>query len=162
MDEKTQAIQDTYNPAAAICYGCGMNNPHGLHIKTRWDGEIGHSRFIPRDEHTAFPGVVYGGLIASLIDCHSIGTAIAAMYDAENRLAGSSPEITCVTGNLNVSYKEPTPMGVEIKLESHIKELTTKKAVVSTNLIANGIICAVGEVVAVRVDSRLIFADNTD
>lgn len=162
MDNTLQAIQDTYNQSAAICYGCGINNPHGLHIKTRWDGEIGHSRFIPRDEHTAFPGVVYGGLIASLIDCHSIGTAIAAMYDAENRSAGSSPEITCVTGNLNVSYKKPTPMGVELKLESRIKEITAKKAIVSTNLIANGDICATGEVVAVRVESRLLFVDNTD
>lgn len=162
MDEKIQAIQDSYNSAAAICYGCGINNPHGLHIKTRWDGEIGHSLFIPRDEHTAFPGVVYGGLIASLIDCHSIGTAIAAMYDAENRLAGSSPEITCVTGNLNVSYKKPSPMGTELKLESRIKELTAKKAIVSTSLIANGEICALGEVVAVRVASRLLFEDNTN
>lgn len=162
MTNTIQAIQETYNPSAAICYGCGINNPHGLHIKTRWDGEIGHSKFIPRDEHTAFPGVVYGGLIASLIDCHSIGTAIAAMYSAENRSAGSSPEITCVTGNLTVSYKKPTPMGVELVMEARIKELTSKKAIVTTNLMANGIICAVGEVVAVRVESRLIFGDNAD
>ncbi len=157
MSDSIQPIQDTYNPAAAICYGCGINNPHGLHIKTRWDGEIGHSKFIPRDEHTAFPGVVYGGLIASLIDCHSIGTAIAAMYTEAERPAGSEPLITCVTGNLNVSYKKPTPMGVELILESRITEMTPKKAIVTTNLMAHGEICAVGEVVAVRVKSRMIF-----
>lgn len=155
MTDNIKAIQETYNPEAAICYGCGINNEHGLHIKTRWDGEIGHSTFIPRPEHTAFPGYVYGGLLASLIDCHSMGTAIAAMYDAENREAGSSPEITCVTGNLNVSYKKPTPIGVELKLESRIKELTEKKAIVTTEIIVNGEICVTAEVVAVRVSSRL-------
>lgn len=155
MTDNIKAIQETYNPEAAICYGCGINNEHGLHIKTRWDGEIGHSIFMPRPEHTAFPGYVYGGLLASLIDCHSIGTAIAAMYDAVNREPGSSPEITCVTGNLNVSYKKPTPTGVELKLEARIKEITEKKAIVITEVIANGEICVTSEVVAVRVPSRL-------
>ena len=156
MTDSSKMIQETYQPEAAICYGCGINNEHGLHIQTRWDGEIGHCIFTPRPEHTAFPGYVYGGLLASLIDCHSMGTAIAAMYDAEKREPGSSPEITCVTGNLNVSYKKPTPIGVELKLESRIKELTEKKAIVTTDVIADGIICVTGEVVAVRVPSRLI------
>ena len=102
-------IQDYYNPEAAICYGCGVNNPHGLHIQTYWDGEEGISHFLPRPEHTAFPNYVYGGLLASLIDCHSVGTAIAAMYDAAGRAPGTEPEITCVTGNLNISFLKPTP-----------------------------------------------------
>jgi acyl-coenzyme A thioesterase PaaI-like protein len=153
--------RSAYNPDAAICYGCGFNNPLGLHIQTRWDGEIGHCTFVPRPEHTGFPGFVYGGLLASLIDCHSMGTAIAAMYDAEGREAGSSPEITCVTGNLNVSYKKPTPIGVELKLESRIKEITERKAIVTTEVLANGEVCVTGEVVAVRVKSRLTMGDNT-
>src|SRR5690606_26792530 len=99
---------------------------------------------------------------ASLIDCHSIGTAIAAMYTVAERPAGSEPIITCVTGNLNVSFKKPTPMGVELILESRIKEMTSKKAIVTTNLMANGVICAVGEVVAVRVESRMGFDNNAD
>ena len=155
MTDNINFIQDSYHPEAAICYGCGINNESGLHIQTHWDGEIGHCTFVPRPEHTAFPGYVYGGLLASLIDCHSMGTAIAAMYDAENREPGT-PEITCVTGNLNVSYKKPTPIGVELKLESRIKELTEKKAIVTTDVMANGVICVTGEVVAVRVPSRLI------
>jgi len=159
MNDHIKPIQYDYNPKAAICYGCGTNNEVGLHIETRWDGEIGHCSFIPRPEHTAFPGFVYGGLIASLIDCHSIGTAIAAMYDAEKRASGSSPEITCVTGNLNVSYKKTTPMGVELTMESRIKELKGKKAVVTTELFANGEVCVTGEVVAVRVPSRLTIGD---
>ncbi|MDQ7027371.1 MAG: PaaI family thioesterase [Anaerolineae bacterium] len=150
-----KAIQDYYNPQAAICYGCGINNEHGLHIKTYWDGEIGHSKFLPHPEHTAFPGYVYGGLLASLIDCHSIGTAIAAMYDAEGRSADTAPEITCVTANLNVSFKQKTPTGTELVLRATIKELTAKKALVMTEIWAHDVLCVVGEVVAVRVSSRL-------
>lgn len=153
---KSKFIQDYYNPDAAICYGCGYNNPHGLHIKTQWDGEIGHSRFIPHPEHTAFPGYVYGGLLASLIDCHSLGTAIAARYDALGREPGTEPEVTSVTGKLCVSYHKPTPMGVELKMEARIQEMTEKKAVVTTELFANGELCVTGETVAVYVPSRLI------
>jgi len=156
MPEDTTPIQKFYNPDAAICYGCGYNNPHGLHIQTQWDGEVGHSEFNPRPEHTAFPGYVYGGLLASLVDCHSIGTAIAAMYDAAGREPGSEPEITCVTGKLSVSYHKPTPMGVTLKLECRVKELTEKKAVITTEIIANGEVCVTGETVAVRVPSRLM------
>jgi hypothetical protein len=57
-------IQSFYNPKAAICYGCGMNNPDGLHIQTYWNGEEGICHFTPLPEHTAFPGYVYGGLLA--------------------------------------------------------------------------------------------------
>lgn len=148
-------IQHHYDPETAICYGCGPNNPHGLHIETHWDGEVGRCTFLPRPEHTAFPGYVYGGLIASLIDCHSIGTAVAAMYDH----AGRSPddggeEITCVTGKLCVSYQKPTPIGVELTIEARIDEIHDKKAVVSSQLIANGEVCCTGDVIAVRVPSR--------
>lgn len=156
MNEQPLAVQDTYADEVAICYGCGRNNKHGLHVRTYWDGELGRATFTPRPEHTAFPGYVYGGLLASLIDCHSLGTAIAAFYDAAGREIGSDPVITCVTGNLNVSYKKPTPMGVELTLETRVKELTEKKAVVVTELYADGVVTVVGEVVGVRVPSRMI------
>ena len=82
------AIQDFYNADIAICAGCGRNNPQSLGVRTFWDGTEGVCRFTPAAHHTAFPGVVYGGLLASLIDCHSIGTAVAAMYDSEATRAG--------------------------------------------------------------------------
>lgn len=148
-------IQASYHPDAAICYGCGYNNPAGLHIQTYWDGAVGVCTFTPRPEHTAFPGYVYGGLLASLIDCHSIGTAIAAMYEAEGRAPGTMPEITCVTGNLNVTYHKPTPIDAELRLETRVKELSEKKAIVTTELFAGEAVCVTGEVVAVRVRSRL-------
>lgn len=149
-------IQDSYPDNIAICYGCGRHNAHGLHIISYWDGEEGISHFMPQSYHTAFPGFVYGGLLASLIDCHSIGTAIAAMYDAEGRERGTNPEITCVTANLNVSYHKPTPIGTELTLKARIKELKPRKAIVTCSLYADGVECVTAEVVAVRVESRAL------
>jgi len=151
----TKAIQDYYPDDIAICYGCGRNNPKGLNIKTFWDGKEGFFRFKPEPHHTAFPGVVYGGLIASLIDCHSIGTAIAAAYQAEEREPGSAPEITYVTGNLNVNYLRPTPIGCELILRSRIREMGKRKSIVMCSLYADDQKCAQAEVTAVRVPSRL-------
>ena len=147
-------IQDCYPDEIAICYGCGRNNPDGLHIQTRWDGTEGVCRFTPRPYHTAFPGYVYGGLIASLIDCHSMGTAIAAAHQAAGREPALDSGITFVTANLNVSYLRPTPMGVELLLRSKLRELGEKKAIVITSVYAEGLECARGEVVAVRIPSR--------
>jgi acyl-coenzyme A thioesterase PaaI-like protein len=147
-------IQNFYPENTAICYGCGRNNADGLHIQTYWDGTEGVCHFTPREYHTAFPGVVYGGLLASLIDCHSIGTAIAAMYDAEGRAPGTDPEITCVTGNLNVDYLKPTPTGIELTLRAQIAERTERKAIVTCSVYAGEDETVRARVVAVRVKSR--------
>jgi acyl-coenzyme A thioesterase PaaI-like protein len=149
-------IQDCYPDEAAVCYGCGRNNPDGLHIETRWNGEEGVCRFTPGPHHTAFPGFVYGGLIASLIDCHSMGTAIAAAYQAAGRDPGTDPEITYVTGSLTVRYLKPTPTGVELVLRSRVTEMQGKKAIVATSVYADDVEYAKGEVVAVRVPSRMM------
>ena len=73
MSEK--AFQDYYPEEVSYCYGCGRLNERGLQIKSYWEGETAVCRYQPRDEHMALPGFVYGGLIASLIDCHGTGTA---------------------------------------------------------------------------------------
>ena len=69
-----KAFQDYYPDDLSHCYGCGSLNEKGLQIKSFWDGEESVCTYTPRDYHTAIPGFVYGGLIASLIDCHSTGT----------------------------------------------------------------------------------------
>ncbi|MCC6613857.1 MAG: PaaI family thioesterase [Anaerolineae bacterium] len=152
-----QPIQNFYSDNIAICYGCGRHNDHGLHIQTYWDGTTGIAHFNPQPYHTAFPGVVYGGLLASVIDCHAIGTAIAAMYDAEGRAPGSDPEITCVTGNLNVTYLHPTPIGLELTIRATIKTLSERKAIVEAAVIAEELETVQAEIVAVRVKSRANF-----
>lgn len=144
------AFQDFYPENVAHCYGCGRLNGHGHQIKTHWDGDETVTRYTPRPEHTAVPGFVYGGLIASLIDCHSTGTAAAAAYRAENRAMDSLPPLRFVTGSLHVDYLKPTPLGPELELRGRVKEIKGRKVVIESEVRVNGVATARGEVVAVQ------------
>ena len=74
-----KAFQDYYLDEYAHCFGCGRLNRDGLHLKSYWDGDESVCRYTPPSHFTGgFPGYLYGGLIASLIDCHAAGTASAA------------------------------------------------------------------------------------
>ena len=145
-----QAVQDTYPDNLAHCYGCGRLNTQGHHVRTCWDGDETVSRFTPQPWHTAVPGFVYGGLIASLVDCHSTGTAAAAAYRAAGREPGSEPPLRFVTGSLHVDYLKPTPLGGELVLRGRVKELKGRKVVVETTVFADGVATARGEVVALQ------------
>lgn len=134
------------------CYGCGADNPLGMQIKSHWDGEVSICSYLPRKEQSAGPEhFLYGGTIASLIDCHSIGTAIANYYDVEERAIGSEPPIWCVTGRLTVNYLKPTPIDRPVELRAKIKDCAERKTTVSCTLSSDGIVVAEGEVIAVRV-----------
>jgi len=144
-----KAFQDYYPDDVSHCYGCGRLNAVGHQIKSYWDGDETVCTYQPRPYHTAIPGYVYGGLIASLIDCHSTGTAAAAAHRAEGRALGDGPLPRFVTGALNVKFLKPTPIDAPIHLRSQIKEVKKRKVVVTTELSSNGEVCATGEVVAV-------------
>lgn len=154
MSEK--AFQDYYPDQLSYCYGCGRLNEHGLQIKSYWDGDEAVAYFLPRPYHIAIPGYVYGGLIASLIDCHSTGTAAAAAYRAAGRPMDSQPPFRFVTASLHVDYLRPTPLGVMLEVRATVKEIKGRKVVVSSTLYANGEVCARGEVVAVQIPEHLI------
>lgn len=145
-----KAFQDYYPENVAQCYGCGAHNEHGHRIKTFWEGEESVTRYTPEPFHTAIPGYVYGGLIASLIDCHSTGTAAAAMYRAEDREMGTLPPFRFVTGSLHVNYLKPTPLGGPLEIRGRVKEIKGRKVVVESTVFANGVATATGEVVAVQ------------
>jgi acyl-coenzyme A thioesterase PaaI-like protein len=143
------AFQDYYPDDLSHCYGCGRLNEHGLHIRSFWDGEESVAVFQPRPYHTAVPGYVYGGLIASLIDCHGTGTAAAAAYRAAGREMGTEPAYRYVTAALQVKYLKPTPL-VELEILGRVKEIKGRKVVVEAEVRAGGKVCARGEVVAVQ------------
>lgn len=145
-----QAFQDYYPDNVAHCYGCGRLNEHGLHVQSYWDGDESVCTFHPRPYHLAIPGYVYGGLIASLIDCHSTGTAAAAAYRAEGRGMDTLPVRRFVTASLHVDYVRPTPIEGPLELRSQVKEIKGRKIVVSTSLSVRGQVCARGEVVAIQ------------
>jgi acyl-coenzyme A thioesterase PaaI-like protein len=149
MTEK--AFQDFYADDMSHCYGCGRLNPDGLQIKSYWEGDESVCRFQPRPYHTALPGYVYGGLIASLIDCHGTGTAAAATYREEKREMASAPPVRFVTASLHVDYLAPTPIDAVLELRGRVKEIKGKKVVLSVSLCAHGAVCARGEVVTVQV-----------
>ena len=152
-----QAFQDCYPEELSHCYGCGKNNLDGHQLKSFWqhlDKEnllasttIAHH--MPSDIYTAIPGFVYGGMIASLIDCHGTGSASAMAYLAQAREMSSLPALRFVTGALNVSYLAPTPQGVELELIGRFSEVKDRKIIVEITLSANEIICAKGQVIAV-------------
>jgi hypothetical protein len=145
------ALQDTW--PHGTCYGCGPANPQGLHIKSYWaaDGETVLCDFQPQPQYNAgFPNVMYGGLVASLIDCHSIWTAIATAYRTAGREHGSLPALSYVTGTLTVRYPRPTPLDQPIQLRARVTELHAKKALVTCTVHAGDTVTTEGNVVAVR------------
>lgn len=150
-----KAFQDYYPDSVAQCYGCGRLNAHGLQIKSHWDGNEAVCTFYPQSYHTAVPGFVYGGLIASLIDCHSTGTAAAAIYRAEGRAMDTDPPLRFVTGSLHVNYLKPTPIEGPLELRSQVTEIKGRKVVVSTKLSVHGVLCATGEVVAILIPDSM-------
>ena len=144
------AIQDLYADELSICYGCGRDNEAGLQLKSYWDGEESSATFQPQSVHTAIPGYVYGGLIASIIDCHGTGTAAAAATQAVGRDPGKDTALRFVTASLHVDYLRPTPMGVPLTLRGAVKELKGRKVTVAVTVSAEGEIVAKGEVIAVQ------------
>jgi acyl-coenzyme A thioesterase PaaI-like protein len=143
------AFQDAIG-AGNVCWGCGPSNPHGLQIKSSWEGAESICRFRPDDCHIAAPGIVNGGILSSVIDCHCVCTAIAAYYKAEGRPIGSEPKVSCVTATLEVTFLRPTPTGTELVARARITEQTEKKVTLECSVSANGIECVRGRVVAAR------------
>ncbi len=151
-----KAVQDFYPDDFAQCYGCGRLNEFGHQIKTYWDGDETVTKFYPKPYHTALPGYVYGGLLASLIDCHGTGTAALAAFRNENRDVDTLPPFRFVTASLQVDYLKPTPIGVELEIRGRVVELKGRKVISEMSLFANGVETVKGKVIAVQVPENLI------
>ncbi len=148
---QTRAFQDDLAEVGFHhCWGCGSLNEHGLQIKSYWDGEEGVCVWQPEPYHQAWPGIVNGGIIATIIDCHSACTATAAAYRAENRAITTPPIIPIVTASLQLSYLRPTPLTEPLHLRAAIREQTGRKTILTCTLSAKGEICVRAEAVMVR------------
>jgi acyl-coenzyme A thioesterase PaaI-like protein len=150
-----RAVQDFYPEDFAHCYGCGRLNRDGLHVRTMWEGSVTVARFTPRTEHVAVPGFVYGGLIASLIDCHAMATAAAFVERAAGREIGDAPAPRFVTVSLHVDYLKPTPHGAALVLRGRASEIRARKVTVAVELGAGGVVTARGTVVAVALPDTM-------
>ncbi len=134
------------------CYGCGADNEKGLQIESVWDGEEAICTWRPKPHHCGgSKDIVNGGVIATLIDCHSLNLAIAQAYKIEGRPIGSSPKIHYVTASLNISYLRPAPIDKPLHLRAAIKKIEGRKTWLYCTLSADGQSCAAGEVLGIRV-----------
>jgi acyl-coenzyme A thioesterase PaaI-like protein len=148
------AIQDDYPDDFAWCFGCGRLNEDGYHFRTGWQGEETVSYYEPSLEHIAIPGFVYGGLIASLVDCHGTGSCALALHRKNGFEPGSGEEPPrFVTASLNVNYLKPTPQGSVLKAVGKVEEIHPKKWKVAVEVFVGEVLCARGEVVGVVMPS---------
>lgn len=144
------AFQDQYPDDYAHCYGCGRLNPLGHHLKSYWDGEETVCRFTPDQKFTGgFPGFLYGGIIASMIDCHAAGTAAAAKAREDGK-----PISRFVTASLKVDYIAPTPIRTELEVRGKAVEIKGRKVIVDLTVTAAGKLCATGTVVMVQIKDQ--------
>jgi acyl-coenzyme A thioesterase PaaI-like protein len=149
------AIQDLYPEDFAHCFGCGRANPLGHQLKSFPEGNETVARFTPAAHHIAVPGFVYGGLLASLADCHAMASAAAAAEQAAGRRIGDGPAPRFVTAALRVDYLQPTPLGGELEIRGRVTERSEKKAVVAITIAAAGVITVRAEAVAVRIPKSM-------
>jgi acyl-coenzyme A thioesterase PaaI-like protein len=147
--EDGRALQDRL---PAHCFGCGTLNAHGLQIKSRWEGDEIVCVWQPWPEHIGFPGFVYGGTIASVVDCHAIWAALSAhCRKAGHDLDSGPPPFAVVTGGLRVNYLKPARIARPLELRARIVEQGERKSVVSCSVRQGPVECATAEVTTVRV-----------
>ena len=135
-----KAVQDEFAPNS-ICFGCGPSNKDGLQIKSYRTNDGLEMEFECEEKHQAFPGVINGGVIGSLIDCHGNWTAAIAIMDQK----GDEKPSCTVTANYSVKLMRPTPSDEILTITSKIEELHEDRARVSMELYANEKLCAKGE-----------------
>ena len=149
-------LQDLYPDDFAHCCGCGRLNSHGLHVKSEWiDGE-GVARFQPAPYHMALPGFVYGGLLASLVDCHAMATAAAASMVGAGAVPGVDQTPRFVTASLTVDFLRPTPLGPVLVLRARPSGVGDRKVIVDVSVFADEVQCARGKVIAVRAPATMV------
>lgn len=131
-----KSLQETYAPLSA-CFGCGPANQKGLRVRSFPDGEDVVCEWVPEPHHEAFPGVLNGGIIGAILDCHCNWTAA---YHLMRKSGATSPSCT-VTADYSVALKRPTPTAGPIRLRARVIESTEDRAVVEGTLEAGGKIC---------------------
>jgi acyl-coenzyme A thioesterase PaaI-like protein len=134
-----------------ICFGCGRDNHDGLSISSYWEGEESVCLWNSEAKYQGWKGVLNGGVLATLIDCHTMGTAMAYACKSENRALGSEPEYRYATGTITVKYLKPTLNDVPVELRALVVEMKGRKTVLKCTVYSNGEVTAIADVIAIRV-----------
>jgi len=152
---KVTAVQDHYPDDFSHCYGCGRLNAHGLHVRSFREGADLVARFVPAPHHMAMPGFVYGGLVASLVDCHAMAAAAAEAERRAGHEIGERAAPRYVTAALQVEYLRPTPLGPELDLRARVREASERKTRIEVEVRAGGELTVRGEVLAVPLPATM-------
>jgi uncharacterized protein (TIGR00369 family) len=142
-----QSLQERY-AAASACFGCGPSNAEGLHIRSFAEGEEVLAEWTPEAKYEAYPGMLNGGIVGTLLDCHSNW---AAAWHLMRRNGAERPPCT-VTADYSIKLLRPTPTDSSLRLVARVVEATETRAVVEAELVAHGKVCATcrGTFVAVK------------
>ena len=122
-------LQDRYAPNS-VCFGCGPANPDGLHVKSVPDGDAVVGEWTPGPNHAAFPGVLNGGIIGTLLDCHCNWAAVHGVM-LERGL--ERPEVT-VTADYTIRLRRPTPTDRPVALWARATEIDGDRVTVEGEL----------------------------
>ncbi|MBT32653.1 MAG: thioesterase superfamily [Thalassobius sp.] len=134
-----------------VCFGCGIENEEGLQIKSYWENDLSICKWKPEEKYHGWANLLNGGIIATLIDCHCMCTAMAAAYKHEDRNLGSLPEYRYATGTITVKYLKPTSCEKEVILKAKVLEIKNKKVVMQCDVFSEGEKTAEAEVIAIKV-----------
>lgn len=145
-----RAIQDTYPEDFSHCFGCGRYNEQGYQIKTYLDGATTVTRYRPAPYHLSAGEFAYGGILASVVDCHSAGSAAIFWMQDNRQIVGAEPSPRFVTARLEIDYVKPTPL-TDLTLIGTAEEIGKRKAIVTTELLAGDVVTVRGRGVMVRV-----------
>jgi acyl-coenzyme A thioesterase PaaI-like protein len=130
-------VQERHAPNS-ICFGCGPANAKGLHIRSFDQGDVMVADWQPAEHHQAFPGMLNGGIIGTLLDCHCNWTA--AMHIKRTLGVGEPP--CTVTAEYTIKLLRPTPYKERLHLESRVESSKGSSAIIVGTLTAGGAACA--------------------
>ena len=131
------SLQEKY-ASDSICFGCGPANEHGLQIKSYVDGQSVIAQYLPKPYHHAFPGVLNGGIIGTLLDCHCNWASCYYLMKAQNL---SEPPCT-VTAEYSIKLRRPTPMNKELNLAANLIRIEANKVIIKGELLCDDKVCA--------------------
>lgn len=134
-----------------VCFGCGNDNHEGLKIKSYWEEDEAVCIWYSQEKYHGWANLLNGGVLATLIDCHTMCTCVAHAYKQEGREFGSNPEYRYATGTITVKYLKPTLNDKPIELRAKVTEQKGRKTTLACDVYVEGIKTAEAVVIGIRV-----------
>ncbi len=134
-----------------VCFGCGKDNPEGLQIKSYWEEDEAVCIWNSKDKYHGWPSLMNGGILATLVDCHCMCTAMAHAYKIEGRAMGTEPTYKYATGTLSIKYIRPTSNDHPVVLKAKVEDVKGRKTTVVCDVYSSDQKTAEAKVIAIRV-----------